>query len=576
MDEIYSIPSFSGEDESWNWPSFDTGSDASSSSMYSFTGSTSNSNTASLHHPNLYPMQHQQNPQQYQQYRMPSYAQAQAVRDHALCLLTNLTVSLEISMASHADLVMANNTTYIDLLQRYSTLTEQHRRLQSSTAQHAPQSASSSSLHPPTMSLPSTSPLFILPGATDLADPKEFPLVRWWNRADFTRSQPKKKTTTMNSESGKRGGSRAAKDINVMHQYLENEDGTEVSGLAAKAMRGHQRTIFREIKKRAPDELPATWGNASLSVVNYHRSEMYKAYPSLRLCLSHWKLDLMATTAYPSWYKKNVKNKQTDFESDSDSEQSDANNTPPPSSTIGSSSSSASSSNASGRPKLPAKRTKKFTSSQQPKKRKTMPSPSPDPSPPPEAATTSSNPSSNSSALSSSASPSVSAASPIAAQVENSTLSGSPAVSPSSSTMDLPSLAPLADSSLSNPTNSSVTAPTTTIVNPIDEEFGPPSGPTQRSDAADAAVASNPKKANKQAKKRPSKSSTPENLFYIDYLRTNSPVTAVEFKTLFSKLTSEELEGWKKKSTEQARAKKDSRAQATAAAEGVASGSSTW
>ncbi|KAJ7728717.1 hypothetical protein B0H16DRAFT_1894031 [Mycena metata] len=391
------------------------------------------------------------------------------------------------------------------------------------------------------MSLPSTSPLFILPGATDLADPKEFPLVRWWNRADFTRSQPKKKTTTMNSESGKRGGSRAAKDINVMHQYLENEDGTEVSGLAAKAMRGHQRTIFREIKKRAPDELPATWGNASLSVLNYHRSEMYKAYPSLRLCLSHWKLDLMATTAYPSWYKKNVKNKQTDFESDSDSEQSDADDTPPPSSTTGSSSTSVSSSNASGRPKLSTKRTKKFTSSQQPKKRKTMP-PSPDlPSTPPDAAIVPADPPQNSTSL-------------------------SPAASPPSSTIDLPLLAPPADSDVSNPTT-----PTSVIVNPIDEEFGPASGPTQRSDTADAAAASKAKKTNKQPKKRATKSSTPENLFYIDYLKTNAPVTATEFKAVFSRLTSEELEGWKNKSAEQGQAKKDSRAQATAAAEGVVS-----
>ncbi|KAJ7027372.1 hypothetical protein C8F04DRAFT_1399548 [Mycena alexandri] len=188
----------------------------------------------------------------------------------------------------------------------------------SAISQQVPQFVSSSSLHPPTTSFPSSSPLSTLPGATDLADPKEFPLVRWWNRRDFTQSQTKKKTITMNSEAGKRGGSRAAKNINVMHQYLENEDGTVVSGLEAKAMRKHQRTIFREIRKQMPNELPTTWGNASLPVANYHRSEMYKVYPSLRFCRSHWKVDLMATTAYPSWYKKSVKNKQDDLESDSD------------------------------------------------------------------------------------------------------------------------------------------------------------------------------------------------------------------------------------------------------------------
>ncbi|KAJ7022699.1 hypothetical protein C8F04DRAFT_1310168 [Mycena alexandri] len=542
MEGLYSIPSFSGEDDSWNWPAFDTGSDASSSGMYAMG---SNSNAASIRHPNFYPVQQQQNLQYQQQYQIPSRNEAQAI-----------------SMASHADLVMANNTTYIDLLQRYSALTEQHRRLQLSVTQQPSQPASSPSLlshHSAATSLPSSSPLFTLPGATDLADQKDFPLVRWWDRTSYTKSQSTKKTTTMNSESGKRGGARAAKDINVMHQYLETEDSKSVSGLTAKAMRTHQRTIFREIRKRAPEELPATWGNASLSVVNYHRAEMYKAHPLLRLCQSHWKVDLMATSAYSSWYLKNVKNKQRDSQSDSDSDDN-SDQEPSASSVVASSSASTSSSSASGAPltrtKGPQKRTKHFAPSQQPKKLKpTPPSSSDIPSPSSDAATPSPDPSFDSPSTESSAlSPSLSSVSAPSTELPppgRRFLPEAPAETPT-------------DTAPPNTSISSATTTTTVIVSPIDEEFGPASGPTQRSDAVDAGTTSKSRKANKQAKKRATKS-----------LTTDPPVTPDEFKTLFSQLSPVELKVWTTKSAEQNSAKKNSKAQTIAAAEGVASGSSS-
>ncbi|KAJ7711773.1 hypothetical protein B0H16DRAFT_1744851 [Mycena metata] len=466
MEGLYSIPSFSGDNDSWNWPSFDTGSDASSSGMYAMG---SNSNSARMGLPNSYPVQQQQN-MQYQNYQIPSQNEAQAI-----------------AMACHADLVMANNSTYIDLLQRHNALTEQHRCLQLFVNQQPPQPASSSSLlsyHSAATSLPSS-----LPGATNLADQKDFPLVRWWDRVSYTKSQSTKKMTTMNSESGKRGGARATKNINVMHQYLETED-----------------------------ELPATWGNASLSVVNYHRAEMYKAYPLLRLCQSHWKVDLMATSAYSSWYLKNVKKKQRDSESDSDSDSDDSSDHEPSASSVAASSStSTSSSSASSAPstrtKGPTKRTKHFAPSQQPKKLKPTPPSLSDIPSPSDAATPSPDPSSeflstessvSSPSLSSVSAPSIelpppeetpasSASAPISNPEENTAFS-----TPSTAT------AP------PNTSISSATMTTIVIVSPIDEEFEPASGPTQRRDALDAGTASKPRKSNKQAKKKATKSSTAE------------------------------------------------------------------
>ncbi|KAF8164216.1 hypothetical protein K438DRAFT_1775552 [Mycena galopus ATCC 62051] len=70
----------------------------------------------------------------------------------------------------------------------------------------------------------------------------------------------------------------------------------------------NSRTIWRQILHTSPNELPRTWTQASITVVNYHRSELYTAHPLLRFCEHHWKVNLLATTGYPSWYKKNVKN----------------------------------------------------------------------------------------------------------------------------------------------------------------------------------------------------------------------------------------------------------------------------
>lgn len=157
---------------------------------------------------------------------------------------------------------------------------------------------------------PAASPLVVSPNATELADPASFPAVRYWNRSDFTKAEKQnKKTTQLNKEPAQRGNRRVSQDINVMTRYLENTDGSIVSGKEAQTIRNTQLAVYREIKQVSPDDLPRTWGDASLTVINYHRAQMYAAHPCLRLCRSHWKVDQLATNTYSSWYTKTVKKK---------------------------------------------------------------------------------------------------------------------------------------------------------------------------------------------------------------------------------------------------------------------------
>ncbi|KAF8164217.1 hypothetical protein K438DRAFT_1775553 [Mycena galopus ATCC 62051] len=97
-----------------------------------------------------------------------------------------------------------------------------------------------------TTTSPTTTSLFpISPSALVLADRKHYPDVVFWTRKAFKDSRNPQDIATMNSMPGKRGGSRAAKDINVMNLYLENSDGSIISGHEAAAIRKTQSTICR-------------------------------------------------------------------------------------------------------------------------------------------------------------------------------------------------------------------------------------------------------------------------------------------------------------------------------------------
>ncbi|KAK7036849.1 hypothetical protein R3P38DRAFT_3182816 [Favolaschia claudopus] len=483
-----------------------------------------------------------------------------------------------IASASHVDLVASNNPVYINLLQSYNTLFEQYRQLQMSFTQ-APFSTSNASHASSARSLSSLS-ASTSSATTEIINKTTFPSIRFWNRDSFNKSQNEKKTATMNMKPGARGGARAAKNINAMAQYVEHEDGTIATGQEVKEMRRTQRSIFREIRTNFPDQLPASWGGASLAVITYHREQMYKAHPCLRLCTADWKVRLLATDAYSSWYGKAVKNKRNadassdededdeDDEDDKDDEDDEDDDTeagrqrsarprssaPPRSSA--SSASAASSSAAFHAAGPSSKRKSTFLPSQQAKRAKPT---SPDPGSSAQQPGTPSgtpNPTSASSTSNSSHSDSSQTVPPPTTPpaagsliTEQSSLSSAPPLSSATPPVYLtqPAVPPKSPASKhipsSNANNSSSspallsaaaanardgvqapqadrptplapakeTMPILTefdIVNPLETEYGPPSGPTQRRDAASSIATTS--KAPKQNKKRVTKSLSPE------------------------------------------------------------------
>ena len=101
--------------------------------------------------------------------------------------------------------------------------------------------------------------------------------------------------------------------------YIENEDGTPITGTVAAAMRSFARSIWQELydKNAAPEK----WGDAPKDVREKYHYKMETEFYPLRLCDNHWKAHKIATTIYSQWYLRVVKKHEpVKGEDDSDEE----------------------------------------------------------------------------------------------------------------------------------------------------------------------------------------------------------------------------------------------------------------
>ncbi|KAH9028891.1 hypothetical protein EDB85DRAFT_1892326 [Lactarius pseudohatsudake] len=135
--------------------------------------------------------------------------------------------------------------------------------------------------------------------------PSEFPLVKYWRRRAWrTHDDEGKDSTVLASSSGQRGGARAAKGENVMMQYIENADGTPITGDVAADMRSFARSLWVELNTR--HIAPPKWGDASMTIRENFHFEMESKFYVLRLCDNHWKSQAIATAIYSQWHGRFV------------------------------------------------------------------------------------------------------------------------------------------------------------------------------------------------------------------------------------------------------------------------------
>lgn len=142
-------------------------------------------------------------------------------------------------------------------------------------------------------------PLNMLP----VAERENYPLVKFWYRHEWNTAE-----NNHVAHIGAHGKARAAQGENVTLRFIENENGSIIDGFRATALRRFARELWAGLN--SVGKAPKTWGKVDAAVATQYRNEMERRFSELRLCDNSWKVDLLATLNYPSWYNNNVEKEE--------------------------------------------------------------------------------------------------------------------------------------------------------------------------------------------------------------------------------------------------------------------------
>ncbi|KAG6825574.1 hypothetical protein H0H92_003224 [Tricholoma furcatifolium] len=128
---------------------------------------------------------------------------------------------------------------------------------------------------------------------------EDYPKVKYWFKHEWTAAQRERKDSGDGREVT-RGGARTAKGVNVMQQFIEDENGGVVDGFMASDIRKHARALWNSFADAGCH--PTTWGKISNTVAETFWEEMRRRFPVLSLCHNNWKVEQIATDNYPAWH----------------------------------------------------------------------------------------------------------------------------------------------------------------------------------------------------------------------------------------------------------------------------------
>ena len=116
--------------------------------------------------------------------------------------------------------------------------------------------------------------------------PEKYPQIRFWDREDWDKYL--ESPEGQNSKRGTMG-------------YLEDGDGKAPSVKKAKAIRkllhgGWVELVHRELA-------PPSWGRLFASACQFIHNLMESTFQDFKFANNGWKLDYLASTTYPAWWK---------------------------------------------------------------------------------------------------------------------------------------------------------------------------------------------------------------------------------------------------------------------------------
>ncbi|KAF8648112.1 hypothetical protein AX16_006396 [Volvariella volvacea WC 439] len=136
---------------------------------------------------------------------------------------------------------------------------------------------------------------------------EHYPKVEYWTHEDYVKATLNSvNKSTMNNgnatQKAKVGRPRKAQDPSenpVRHPYLQKADGSTLSDTELSDISKSARSIWMALLKRGL--APPSYGTMDVMTKLYFVREMLNLYEVFQLADSIWKLDLWASTAYPSW-----------------------------------------------------------------------------------------------------------------------------------------------------------------------------------------------------------------------------------------------------------------------------------
>jgi hypothetical protein len=145
----------------------------------------------------------------------------------------------------------------------------------------------------------------LLPALSALpeAERENFSAVKYWSRHEWSASEDLQVASI-----GAPGKARAAQGENVSMKFVEDENGNVIDGYRASSIRKLARSLWAGLSKAG--KAPKSWGKVDAQTSSQFQIEMCRKFPELRLCEGNWKVDLIATMNYPSWFSNQAKEKE--------------------------------------------------------------------------------------------------------------------------------------------------------------------------------------------------------------------------------------------------------------------------
>ena len=118
------------------------------------------------------------------------------------------------------------------------------------------------------------------PAMTHTLLQSNYPGIRFWTREEWAKYEAKMKgSSDPIDQAGPQGKKRGVQGQNILIKYIQQPDGSLISGVQAKAIRKHARSIWIDLYTRGL--APKMWSKVPRSVEDKYVHEMEEQWPIL-------------------------------------------------------------------------------------------------------------------------------------------------------------------------------------------------------------------------------------------------------------------------------------------------------